>query len=182
MEQSDHPTTMKSAILTLLLITLFALLIWAMQDPMILAGGSETGELILAPDKSSQWFSLLFFAVMALFPVRLIPLEQRIARKMKSALFAISVLLLMVSGHTYRYSDRAHALVDIWYFLPVQSLRIDPDHFIVHATYRTDLFFISVFTEGHLRQLILTGPGPFGIERQRVAKLLQDFDVPPEGR
>lgn len=166
---------MKNKISIAIVVTVFAVLILAIQNPLLLAGGSDTGEVIVAPDKISQWLALLLFVLMALFPISRIPLNKRHAITLKAALLAFSALLLLVSGHTYRYSDRSHALIDTWYFIPLQTLEIDPNQYLENARYSSGAFFLYVSAEGKTRQLILSGPRPFGISRHDAINLLQNF-------
>lgn len=166
---------MKAKISIVILVTVFAVLIFAMQNSFLLAGGSEAGETIVAPGKISQWLALFLFALLALFPASKIPLVKRHAVTLKATLLAVSTVLLLASGHTYRYSDRAHAFIDTWYFVPLQTLEIDPTQYLENAQYHSGPSFLSISTDGHTRQRILTRLGPFGIDEKETIDLLQNF-------
>jgi hypothetical protein len=171
---------MKTKIFLATLIAFFAALITYMQDPFILAGGSDVNEVTISPDTVTQWLALFLFSILALIPVRLIPLEKRITPPLKAFLLFISFIFLLASGHTYRYSGHSHALVDSWYFIPLQTLEIDPNNFIAAARYRTDPIFVYVYVEDQMRQIILSGPGPFGIHQSKIVEHLKSFGFEPK--
>jgi hypothetical protein len=171
---------MKTKIFLAILIAVFATLITYMQDPFILAGGSDVNEVTISPDMVTQWLALFLFSILALIPVRVIPLEKRITVPLKASLLFISFILLLASGHTYRYSGRLHALVDSWYFIPLQTLEIDPNNFIASARYRTNPIFVYVYAEDQARQIILSGPGPFGINQSKIVEHLKSFGFKPK--
>ena len=165
---------MKTKLITVGIITaVFGLLILNIQDPFFLAGGSDSLELTAAPSAISQWVALLLFFIISTLYILIPSKKNRFVSCFKSGALIVSVFLLIISGHSYTYSGRQHALIDSWYFMPLQTLSVNPQNFLNNGEYMDNQWYVSLYENGQVKQRIITWPFFWGINKSHVIDILK---------
>lgn len=152
------------------LVAVFSLLMAAMHDTFLLAGGSDALEINAIPAFEYQILSIL-----ALVSVLVVV----IFRQTQVAYFFVflAVLIIVLNGHTFTISGKRHFIVDRWFFIPIQTLQFDPSEGLISAYYRKNDFFISVYEEDRLKLCVLTGPDFVGLKASKVESMLKSFGL-----
>ena len=162
---------------TVTVTVIFGLLILGTQDPFILAGGSELLELTAIPSKNSQWAALLLFFIVSVLSI-LIPFKKNLLNTcITFGVFTTLIFLLAVSGHSYTYSGRQHALIDRWYFIDLQNLHVNPNNFLNNGEYTDNKWYVSVYEDGQIKQRIITWPFFWGLDKDHVLEILKGMHV-----
>ncbi len=154
----------------IVLVAVFSLLMAAMHDAFLLAGGSDVLEINATPVPKYQILSILVFVVISVVVI---------FRQTQVAYFLVllSALIVLLNGHTFTISGKRHSMVDRWFFIPIQTLEFDPSEGLNSGYYRKSGFFISVYEEDRLKLCVLTGPYFVGLKASRVESMLKSFGL-----
>ncbi|MBU6951276.1 hypothetical protein [Hahella sp. HN01] len=172
---------MKSKILFSVVIIFVAAIasffILAIRDPVFLAGGSDALDVVVTPKPITQWISVSLFCMAFFYLVFSKPALSIWGKFVKVGLGATSLMLLVSSGHTYTISGKAHALIDQWYGVSVQSLGFNPTEGVQGIRYENGGLFVYLLKEGEVKQTILTGPIWWGLNEETVLSALEHSGV-----
>lgn len=172
---------------TLLPIILFAvlgllavLLVSVMQMPILLAGGSDSLERIITVSPLAQWLALVVLLFCGFVCFVLPSLKQKLSLMAKIGGMALAVFVFLLSGHNFRYSGRQHALIDSWFFIPVQRVSIDPTRHIKNARFKHSPFLVTAYggdnhTEDGKLLTIFLGFPPWNLNKSEVEQVLSDL-------
>jgi hypothetical protein len=156
---------------------IFGVLILSINDPVFLAGGSDSLDISVLPDPASQSIALMVFFISVVHSLLIKYKNKTVGRWLKVFFIIIALIVLAASGHTYTISGKYHAFVDKWYHMPVQTLEFDPTESIDSFTYKDNGIFISIYKDNQLEQEVLTGPLFWGINSDKVIEKLEGFGV-----
>ncbi len=156
---------------------IFGVLILSINDPVFLAGGSDSLDISVLPESTSQSIALMIFFISIVHGLMMKYKNKTIGRWLKVFFIIIALIVLAASGHTYTISGKQHVFVDKWYHMPVQTLEFDPTESIDSFTYKDKGIFIFIYKDNRLEQKVLTGPLFWGISSDKVIEKLERFGV-----
>lgn len=119
---------MKNAIFlsALVLCLLFGALFFAIQNPMLLSGGSNSLEVHVTPDPVQSWLSLGAFFAFAI-AVRFSGwFKGRLGTITAVGLLSFSLAAMILNSHSFTLSGRQHAFIDRWLLVPTNKVSFDP--------------------------------------------------------
>jgi len=153
----------------------FSLLFVAMNTQFIVAGGSDSLEVVVKPSALSQWVTLtLFFCSYFFFilrKTRLSPLQKNINIILVLFFFA----LLMLNSHFFRISGRENKLVDSWFFIPTQSISFHPSGDASQIKYSIQRTAIHIHTVDNTSMTVITFPDFLGVSKHELQAKLNSF-------
>ena len=162
---------------SILIVVIVGLLYMSMQDPVFMARGSDSLNISALPNSLSQSISLILLLAVFLFTLKLNCFKKPSSLLIKVFLVVFAIITGFVNGHSYTYSGKSHALIDQWFHIPIQTLKIDPTGNISDISYKQNGLFVYVYEKNILRQMILNGPYPWGISNESVIKVLDDIGI-----
>ncbi|WP_141215630.1 hypothetical protein [Hahella sp. CCB-MM4] len=154
---------------------LLSVLIFAINDPVFMAGGSDALDVTTAPAPIGQWIALVFYLVVFLFLVFARPSRSGSSLVLKTILASTSLAILLVSGHTYTVSGKSNTLEDKWFGVSMQVLKFDPSEGLADISVERNKLTISILQQGKVEQTILIGPFIWGVRDDSLITILEDF-------
>ena len=166
---------MRSTVL-FVFITLVALaLIASVQIPIFLTGGSDALEVIVKTSNVSQWVALALFLLSWLLCFVLPKLKHKGDIRVKVVLIAITLSIFCMSGHNFRYSGKHHQLVDSYFFIPMQTVSVNPAPTIENSFVETTALSVSAYSGDTKLLSIWLGLPPWRLNERKVLAVLHGF-------
>ena len=103
---------------TLFITLIFGLLILSINDPVFLAGGSDSLDISIIPNATSQSIALIFFFFSIIHGLKVKYKNEKIGRSLKAVSISLALICLLSSGHTFTISGKQHAFVDKLFHIP----------------------------------------------------------------
>jgi len=151
------------------------LLIASVQVPIFFAGGSDALEVIVKPSNSSQWLALALFLSSWLLCFVLPKLKQKGHIGLKIVLTFITLSIFLMSGHNFRYSGKQHALIDSWFFIPMQTVAINPTTYIENSHLEKTMFSVNAYSGDTKLLSIWLGLPPWRLSENKVSSVFHDL-------
>lgn len=164
-------------IISIILTLILGGLLLSTHDSFLLAGGSDSLDVVTLPTIFSQLAGLILFFIALVHFIKVRYGNMKIGRLFKVLFILLSFITVLASGHTHTISGKQHAFVDQWFHVPVQTLTFDPRESIENYKYKSGVMFVSLYKGEAVKQTILTGPLFWGISQRDVIKKLKDFGV-----
>jgi len=153
------------------------LLLLSVQDPVFLAGGSDSLDISIVPNPLSQWFALILF-IMSIIHIFIVKYGSKpLGIVVKTFILFFATIIFLISGHTYTISGKQHAFIDQWFHIPVQRLEINPTGSIEQFAYKDNSIFICIYDKDEIKQRIVLGPLIWGIQFDDIKLKLEKFGV-----
>lgn len=151
------------------------MLIASVQAPIFLSGGSDALEIIVKPSSLSQWLALLLFLFSWFFCFVFPKSRYKGHVGFKIVLTFIALNIFIVSGHNFRYSGKQHALIDRRFFIPSQTVAINPTTFIENGRIEKTMFSVSAYSGDAKLLGIWLGLPPWRLNEAKVLSVFHDL-------
>jgi hypothetical protein len=157
-------------------ITFVALmLIASVQIPIFLTAGSDALEVIVKTSNISQWLALALFLISWFVCFVLPKLKHKGDIRVKVALILITLSIFFMSGHNFRYSGKQHELVDRWFFIPMQTVSINPMTSIENGNIKDSLFSVMAYSGDTKLLSVWLGLPPWRLDEAEISSVLIDL-------
>ena len=157
-------------------VALLALiLISSLQVPIFLSSGSDSLETIIKTSSFSQWLALALFLLCWFFCFVFPKLKHKGYIGVKVILTFIALSMFVMSGHNFRYSGKQHALIDSWFFIPVQTLDINPTTYIENSRVGKTVYSVDAYSNDAKLLSVWLGLPPWRLNENKVLRVFYDL-------
>lgn len=151
------------------------MLVASVQVPIFLTGGSDSLEVVVKTSNFSQWLALVIF-LFCWFVCFLMPqLKHKGNLGLKVVLTFITLSIFLMSGHNFKYSGKHHALVDRIFFIPIQTLAINPITYIENGRIEKTMLSINAYSDETKLVSVWLGLPPWNLNENKVESIFHNL-------